>query len=209
MILAAAIELVDRDGLDALTMRRLAERLGVEAMSLYGYVRNKADLLDGIHDALLGQMTPTLDGGDPTEDIRRIARAFREVLRAHPNALPIFATRPARGESSLRQVELGLSVLERMGMPPARALATFQVLFAFVVGHALYTFGKAADADEVDYASLPDALAHVRSLPAVLQARDLDAEFELGLETFIAGMQVDRTVPARPAAPRRPRRRGG
>jgi hypothetical protein len=80
-------------------------------------------------------------------------------------------------------------VLERMGMPPAQALATFQVVFAFVVGHALYTFGKAADGEEIDYATVPEAFPHVRTLATVLPTRDLDSEFELGLETFIAGMQ--------------------
>ncbi len=199
MILDAAIEIVDEHGLEALTMRRLGERLGVEAMSLYGWVRNKADLLDGIHDVLLGRMNPTLGHPDPTEDLRSMARAFREVLRAHPNALPMFATRPARGPSALRQVELGLRVLARMGIPPERSLAIFQIIFAFVVGHALYTFSRADDGDEVDYAALPEDLAHVRSLAEILPGRELDAEFELGLDTFIAGLKASS---ARPRAKR-------
>lgn len=189
-IFEAAIELLDEEGLDALTMRRLGERLGVEAMSLYNHVRNKAELFDGIHDALLGTMHPHFGNFDPAEDMRSLAHAFREMLRAHPNALTIFATRAARGEHALQQVEDGLTVLERMGLPPDRALAIFQVVFAFVVGHALYTFGHAADGDPIDYASLPETFPHVRRLAYVLPVRNLDAEFELGLETIIAGLRA-------------------
>ena len=189
-ITAAAIALVDAQGLEALTMRSLGRALGVEAMSLYRYVRNKAALLDAVHDALLAEMAPEIGGEHWEADVRAVAGSFRAMLRAHPNAVPMFATRPARGLHALRQVETGLSILDAAGLPTATALATFQVLFAFVVGHALYTFLPDRDRDrDVDYAALPPAYPHLRTLPAVLATRDLDAEFELGLDMFIAGIR--------------------
>lgn len=193
-ILDAAIELIDTDGLEALTMRRLGERLGVEAMSLYRHVGNKAALLDGVHDALLGRMKVEPTGEAWDEDLRRIARAFRALLAEHARALPMFATRTATGPRALDQVEAGLEVLERTGLSPARAMSTFQVIFAYVVGHSMYTYAPpSAMGGPVDYGSLAaERFPRLRRIAGVRLA-DADEEFERGLDLLIEGLR--KTLP--------------
>src|SRR5512144_1887431 len=89
-----ALALVDEEGLEALSMRRLGARLGVEAMSLYRHVRNKADLLDALHAAVLGGLEPAVsdDGWRPL--LAGMVRALHAALVAHPHVLPLFTTRP-------------------------------------------------------------------------------------------------------------------
>lgn len=194
-ILDAAIELIDAEGLEALSMRRLGERLGVEAMSLYRHVRSKAALLDAVHDALLGRMRIEPASGAWEEDLRQIARAFRALLREHAAALPMFATRTATGPLALAQVEAGLAILHRAGLSPARAVSTFQVIFAYVVGHSMFTYASAATTGgTVDYGSLPaERFVHLRRI-AEGPMPDAEQQFEQGLDLLIEGLRQTRSV---------------
>src|SRR5687767_13509300 len=90
-VLAAAVRIVDREGLEALTMRRLGEALGVEAMSLYRHVPGRGALLDGIHETILSELPDPPRIADWMDAVLAQARAYREVLTAHPNALVLFA----------------------------------------------------------------------------------------------------------------------
>src|SRR3954454_24006069 len=86
-VLRAAVDVVDREGLGALSMRRLGQELGVEAMSLYRYVPSKADLLDGVYGAILADIVvPKKAAAEWRKTARAYARAFRKALVAHPNA---------------------------------------------------------------------------------------------------------------------------
>ncbi|MEM9458184.1 MAG: TetR/AcrR family transcriptional regulator C-terminal domain-containing protein [Myxococcota bacterium] len=194
-ILDAAIELIDAEGLEALSMRRLGERLGVEAMSLYRHVRNKAALLDAVHDALLGRMRIEPSDGGWDAQLRQIARAFRALLREHAAALPMFATRTATGPQALAQVEAGLAILHRAGLCPARAMSTFQVIFAYVVGHSMFTYAPAAaTGGTVDYGSLPaDQFMHLRRI-AEDPMPDAEQQFEQGLDLLIEGLRQTRST---------------
>lgn len=177
-VLEAAVALLDREGLDALTMRALAEDLGVEAMSLYRYVASKDDLLDGIHERILSELSvPPLDG-HWREALRELARAFRRTLEAHPNAVLVFATRPAMAEGSLGLVERVLRLLVEAGFE-TEALHAFQAGISFVVGHTLWRFG-ATDPEEQKRLA---RLARVRSL-------DPDEEFEYGLDALLLGLEA-------------------
>src|SRR5258706_5684902 len=101
-VLEAALQIVDREGLEAISMRRLGDALGVEAMSLYNHVPNKAAVLDGVFERVLAEL-PVLKPGRKSwrAVLKAQALALRDVLAAHPNALPLFATRPAVTEASL------------------------------------------------------------------------------------------------------------
>jgi AcrR family transcriptional regulator len=92
-VLEAALALVDREGGEAVSMRRLAEALGVEAMSLYHHVENKAAVLDGIFERVLAELPPAPPAKGFRSAMAERGRALRAVLRRHPNALAIFATR--------------------------------------------------------------------------------------------------------------------
>lgn len=193
-ILARALAIVDKDGLGALSMRRVARELGVEAMSLYHHVANKAALLDGVYELVLSEL-PAWRRRTPWQaSFRERARALRAVLAAHPNTLPLFATRPAVTPAALAHLEAALAVLSAAGWLPNEALAAFQALLAYVVGHAMQTFAAASpDAANPRYDQLPaDKFPNIRALS---WERDLDAEFELGLDAMLAGLDR-RTVPA-------------
>ncbi|MEO1268258.1 MAG: TetR/AcrR family transcriptional regulator C-terminal domain-containing protein, partial [Myxococcota bacterium] len=124
-ILAAAVQVMDRDGLKTLSMRRLGVELGVEAMSLYRYVANKSALLDGIFETILGELKAPVGSGDWRTDVRHTARQFRAVLEAHPNAVLLFATRPAVTPASLDFVEASLAILIDAGFSPHNAMTAF------------------------------------------------------------------------------------
>ncbi|MGE0788144.1 MAG: TetR/AcrR family transcriptional regulator C-terminal domain-containing protein [Sandaracinaceae bacterium] len=190
-ILGAALAIVDRDGLDAISMRRLGEVLGVEAMSLYHHVPNKAAILDGIFETVLAELPPVDRSGRWEAITLRQARALRDVLRAHPNTLPLFATRPAVTMASLTHLEDALDVLRNAGFRVDDALSVLQVVLAFVVGHTISAYGPRApdDASTPAYDALsPDEFPRVREVAAILASHDVDAELDLGLDALVRGL---------------------
>lgn len=190
-VLRAAVAVVDREGMEALSMRRLGEELGVEAMSLYRYVPSKADLLDGIHEAILAEVVVPRAGRDWSKTARAYARAFRRALVAHPNALSLFATRPAVTASSLRHVEGGLAVLRGAGFPVDDAVSAFQVLVTFVIGHTLASHapGREEERSSPAYRDLdPSEFPSLLEVVPVMQGRDLEQEFEFGLDVVLVGL---------------------
>lgn len=194
-ILQAALHVLDREGLDAISMRRVGEELGVEAMSLYRHVENKAAILDGLFEAILAELPPAKRAKSWSVFLRDRAMALRGVLVAHPEALPIFATRPAVTPVSLAYVEDVLGVLRNEGFSANDALSTMQVLMAFVVGHTLSTHAsrKSEDASRPLYDQLDEAaFPRVREAARVLAKHDVEKEFVFGLEAMVRGIEARR-----------------
>lgn len=127
-VLDAALAIVDRDGLTALTMRKLGSELGVEAMTLYHHLPNKDVLLDGLVERVM-ELTVA------TDDIRDYAIGLRATLLDHPGVLPLVATRPAVTPNTLQAVERSLASLRAMGFELGMALDLFNALSVFVIGH--------------------------------------------------------------------------
>jgi AcrR family transcriptional regulator len=133
-----ALALVDEEGLDALSMRRLGARLGVEAMSLYRYVRDKADLLDALHAVVLGDLTPlALGQGSYRAQLQRLARGLRAALLEHPNVVALFATRPVRAPEAMVAVDAARAALERAGFAADVAAQAVMLVGVFTLGHVL------------------------------------------------------------------------
>lgn len=190
-ILAVALAIADREGLEAISMRRVGDELGVEAMSLYNHVTNKAALLDGIFEAILAELPAVERSGSWRAIVRARATDFRAVLKAHPNALPLFATRPAVTPASIAHVETMLAVLRDVGLSPRNAVAAMQVVIAFVVGHILATHSprRADDDARPAYANLDEAsFPRVREAARILPSYDLDHEFRFGLDLLLDGL---------------------
>jgi AcrR family transcriptional regulator len=189
-VLRTALELVDRDGVDALTMRRLGRELGVEAMSLYSYVENKQDLIEGVVEQVFKEMPLITPGpGSWQERLRINAAIFRSVLLRHPRAVRLVAGRPLITEGTVAFVESALVELRSIGLDLATADRVLEVIASFTLGHVAENLGDEArparihKGHEIDRARFPNVRSVQDEHPP-----DPDAEFALGIEFVIAGI---------------------
>jgi AcrR family transcriptional regulator len=196
-IVYAALALVDREGLDALSMRRLGAELGVEAMSLYRYFENKAMLIDGLVAAVWSEMD--LSGleriDDPTERLCELARRFRRLAHAHPNVLGLLATRAVHIHAALRPIELTLATLVEAGLEEAMVVQVFHVVVSYLHGYCLQELALAGDQPKkhlwFDLERVPaERFPTVVSLAPQFVHGDFDAGFELGLQAMLTGLKT-------------------
>lgn len=193
-VLQAGLKLVDEEGVNALTMRRLGKELGVEAMSLYTYVSSKQDLLDGVLECVYEEMPKVVSIDGPWQErLRSAARAFRQVLLRHPNTVALLAARPVRNEGSLNLVESSLSELRATGLQLRQADQVLSLIVAFTVGHVASEVGDGHDRPIDDFDTFYRSLDRSR-FPNVaarvdLGAPDRDAEYALGLDFIVAGIE--------------------
>jgi len=204
VVLATALHLIDRDGADALSMRRLAHALGRDPMALYRYAPNKAALLDGVTEIVLTQLS--VDPADPdwAGQLRAVGRDFRRLALAHPHVVPLLVTRPLatplglRPRGTLRPLEDILTLLTRAGFSGADALHVYRALFGFLYGHVLNELQELVEnPDETDDVlrlglyRLPIAeFPLLRSLAPDLVRYDGAAELERGLDILLSGLSV-------------------
>ncbi len=211
VVLAAALEIIDRDGADALSMRRLATALDRDAMIVYRHATNKADLLDGVAEVVLAQLK--VDSADPdwAGQLRAVARDYRRLALAHPRAVPLLVTRPLatplalRPPGTLRPLEDILALLTRAGFTGPDALHIYRALFGFLHGHVLNELQELIDnPDETDdllrlgLHRLPiSEFPLLRSLAPALAAYDGAAELERGLDILLTGLATTLTPHSR------------
>jgi AcrR family transcriptional regulator len=202
VVLAAALEIIDRDGADGLSMRRLARALGRDPMILYRHAPNKAALLDGVAETVLAQLK--VDAADPdwAAQLRAVARAYRKLALAHPHVVPLLVTRPLatplglRPHGTLRPLEDLLTLLTRAGFSGPDALHIYRALFGFLHGHVLNELQELVEKpDETDdllrlgLHRLPiGEFPLLRGLASVLAAYDGAAELERGLDILLTGL---------------------
>lgn len=196
-VLAAAIDLADEEGLAAVTMRRLGERLGVEAMSLYNHVANKDDIVDGIADAVLGSIELPSDCADWKASMRQRADSLRKVLARHPWAAALTDTRSRPGPATLRYSDWVLGCLRRAGFSPDMASRAFWVLDSYIYGFVSQEASVVAEgsvaAEQGEYTrSLPSEehpyLIEASMAYAAGPGWDFDEEFRFGLELILEGL---------------------
>jgi AcrR family transcriptional regulator len=198
-LLAAAISLADRDGIETLSMRKLAQQLGYDPMSLYNHVRNKEDLLDGIADAVVGEIQPSVGDTDWKAAMRRTVLAARRTLLRHPWAANVIESRRDPGPATLRYLDTVLGILRRGGFSMALAHHTLHVMGSRVLGFSQDLFDDANDRPDPDAAaniarSLAPAypnlaeLARTASHEGGLGGCDDDREFEFALDLILDGL---------------------
>lgn len=136
-VLSAALELADTGGLEALSMRRLGEAVGVEAMSLYNHVSNKEDLLDGMIDLVFGEVELPEPGGDWRLAMRRRAASMRQVLSRHRWAIGLMESRSTPGPATLRHHDAVLGCLRQGGLSLTLTAHAVSVLDSYIYGFAL------------------------------------------------------------------------
>ncbi len=200
-IVRAAMAIVDDQGPEALSMRRLGAVLGVEAMSLYKHVESKEAILDGIRALLIEDFAARLPAaplGDWREDLAGFARAYRAVGRDHPRAFPLLAQGPGRAYVVGAEVaEETIARLRAAGLDRESAIFAQRTIVRFVLGASL--IDRAADAAPAPVADEElAALAQDQPLVGELMrsmddpATD-DALFEFGLELLLDGIAVHLT----------------
>ncbi len=204
LVLSTALEIIDRDGVEGLSMRRLGQALDSDPMSLYRYAENKAALLDGVAELVLNQLEVDTTDGDWAAQLRTVARAFRGLALAHPNVVPLLVTRPLatplalRPLGTLRPLEATLRLLTGAGFTGVDALHVYRSFFGFLNGHVLNELQELVDnAEETDdllrlgLHRLPlKEFPLLRSLAPVLAAYDGASELERGLDTLLTGLQA-------------------
>lgn len=177
-VIAAAIGIVDADGLDALTMRGIGARLGVAAMSLYRHFPGRDAILAGIVDRLFATAIATVDPGPTwTDAVTRFAVGYRRMLLDHPNAVPLMATHPVNVETAVPQMAGVLRSFTAAGIELDDALITIQSVGVYVLGHALAQVGVSPGAQAP--APPPDRAA----------LDYYDHWFTTGLNALVAGFQ--------------------
>lgn len=195
-VLAAALRLADREGMVALSMRKLGAELGVEAMSLYNHVPSKAALLDGIAELVWSEMELPAGDGDWVERTREMARAFRRLAHAHPRVFTLLALRPVEAQPAMRPVEEALETLSRAGLGAEMVAHAFVTLVGYVYGYALRELagmgGLPDDPDRRPWLDIrkvpPGTFPRIVELAPRFAAYDFDEGFELGLDLMLEGL---------------------
>jgi AcrR family transcriptional regulator len=186
-ILEAALTLVDREGAVALSMRRLGQELGVEAMSLYSYIAGRDELLDGLSEVMVGALPRRAAEVDWRRSIQALAHSIRNTAKKHPQAFLLVGTRPLRTGNALVPVDAMLSALMAAGLSAPEAVSVYRMVVSYARGFALAEIeGFTLDTD----VSTPLATTHpsVEAARATPGALDHDMAFASGLETMLAGL---------------------
>ena len=203
-VIESALALADAEGLEAVTIRRLAKELGVTPMALYWHFRSKEELLDGMAARIFEEIDPSVDtSGTWQEQMRALLGSMLDALRAHPSSATLLSTRTASSEGSLRATEVALDILGRGGFSPTQATQ--------VARHAVSTLTNLVSGEPGVVArdksgELTDARQHARlfleSLPSERYPRlveaatplsegvDPDTYFAFGLDLLLAGIEA-------------------
>jgi AcrR family transcriptional regulator len=199
-VLRAALKLADENGIESLTMRRLGEAVGVEAMSLYNHVANKVDLLDGLIDLVFGEIELPPTQGSWKAAMRRRAISTRTVLSAHRWAVGLMESRTSPGPATLRHHDAVLGCLLGAGFSLELAAHAYSVLDSYIYGFALQerslpfdTPEEGAELAQVMVEQFPaDEYPHLArfTFGHVLQpGYDYGREYEYGLDLVLDGLE--------------------
>ncbi len=200
-ILREALSLVDEQGLAALTMRGLGSRLGVEAMSLYYHLDGRDDILEGLVELAIAEITLPPAGAAWKDGLRLLLKSERQSLKRHPNVLPLVASRPKTGPAAVRLMETILGMLRNAGFSVERAHSTFHLLQAVVIGFVTQELNEpmhrepsdgSTDRGTVDSQAIADRLsaagfpfmAELVSTPAA----GYDVDYEYAIDVVIDGL---------------------
>ncbi len=205
-VVAEAMRLADREGVDGLSMRRLAAELGAGAMSLYYYVANKDELIDAMIDVVFGEIELPAEGTDWQTAMRGRAMSAREVLARHPWAIALMESRTTPGPANLRHREAVTACLRTAGFSVVMATHANWLLDSYVYGHALQDAsvpfddaGEFADmAEDIYLPQLPaDEFPYLNESASELIAAGYDPtqEFAFGLDLVLAALEPLRTSP--------------
>ncbi|MFE2042767.1 TetR/AcrR family transcriptional regulator [Streptomyces sp. NPDC059477] len=191
-IVATARELVDAEGLTAVSTRRLAAELGVSGPSLYNHFRTKDEILEAVAESVIEQVDLSMfeDGRDWRTALHDYALSYRGALRDHPHIVPVLAGGPGRRPAALRLADVVYGAMVAAGWPPAQATSIGALMRYFIMGSALGSFagGFVRDESAYDPADYPH-LGQAHLLPERQRKVD-ERAFEVGLTALLDGLAV-------------------
>lgn len=201
-VLRAAVALADAQGIESLTMRRLGQELSVEAMSLYKHVANKSDLLDGMTDAVFGEIELPEIGSEWRTAMRERAISARAALNRHPWAIALVSSRTAPGPATLHHHDTVIGTLRAAGFSIELTAHAYSAIDSYVYGFALQeatlpfdTAEEAADVGRQMFdrmtAELYPHLTEFSVAHVLRPGYDYGAEFEYGLDLVLDGLDRD------------------
>jgi AcrR family transcriptional regulator len=195
-IIAAALVLVDTEGLEALTVRRLADHLATGSASLYRHVASRDELLVLLVDHVLGDVRyPPADVSGRAK-VEALSSELRRVLMDHANLVPALTASPLLGPNAMRGTESGLAGLIEAGFEPTVAVPAYLALVDYVLGTVFFDTSSAGRASGLDHSStdliaeLPaDAYPTLRAHQLQFAVPSVDDVFTFGLTTFLDGLE--------------------
>lgn len=205
-VLRAAVAFADESGIGALSMRKLGQALGVEAMSLYNHVTNKDQLLDGMVDVVFGEIELPARGVEWKTAMRERAESARQVLRRHPWAIALMSTRTSPGPATLRHHDAVIGSLRDGGFSIPMTAHAFSALDGYVYGFTLQEATLPLGETEEDTAEVaqtmmarvpPDEYPHLTEFTVEHILRpgyDYGNEFGFGLDLILDGLERARDL---------------
>jgi AcrR family transcriptional regulator len=205
-----ALRLIDAEGLEQLSMRRLGAALGVEGMALYHHFENKGELLDAVLELLAEEMAPPQGEMAPLDRLRRTFESLRRIAIRHPQAFLLIPTRRFRTDAQLGYYEQLLGIFRDAGFDAAQSATFFRVLAGFCTGASLAEIGSRAqqpDATPIRLEEFSDPVRYplVTSIVPYLRVSRLGAIYDFGLDLIFDAMREQ--LARRPAPARGGRRR--
>jgi len=201
-VVAQALAIISSQGVQALSMRGLAARLGVVPGALYRHVHSKEQLYDLVLDAVLAEVDAQVDNSlSWAAQVTELARRLRAVLERHPGLAGLLKTRDPLSPHSLTLAEAFLASLQAAGMPGRQTALAFRLIYDYIAGFSLSDPSSAAEQRVRDATTRRELHAFLRSLPASrfpalitlgehAWADDRDDRFTAGLSAIIAGLQA-------------------
>ncbi|MFD5416137.1 TetR/AcrR family transcriptional regulator [Streptomyces nojiriensis] len=195
---ATALELLDEVGLDALTMRRLADAMDVQAGALYRYFATKDELLTAMAERMLAGLAATGTGGDWSERLAALARAMRTALLARRDGARVYAGTHATGPHTLGFAEAVVGVLRTAGFGEEDAARALMAVAHFTIGHTLEEQAAllppvgdgVADPERLRRAAEPERYPQLAAVVPTLTSGDFAAHFDFGLSLLLHGLRA-------------------
>ena len=199
-ILEAALRVMDAEGLDAVTMRRIGRELGVEAMSLYNHVEDKDDILNGVTERVFTEFDYPELTGDWMRDGRAMSHEWRRLLNLHPSVCQLLAERhkPLEGLAAFGAMDKALGLLRRAGLSERDAAQAFNALGSYILGYVTMEQGLMLGNDEEHARQHDEAVTALQGsgfdnvvacLPHFADC-DPDQQFDFGLDLIFRGVRA-------------------
>ena len=198
-IVRCALDLAERDGLEKLSLHKIAAGVGVKTMSLYNHVADKSDVLDAMSDQILAEVEiPEVDEMSWEDGIVELSSAFRATAMRYPHSAPLVLVRRLNAPSVLPVVDAALRTLHRAGLDPAAAVHALRTIIAFLVGSLLREVAtrSTGSVTAATVIASPEAQLLAAGLPSVAESAaelavcDHDAEFRFGLGLLVESLRA-------------------